>query len=494
VSTPNVILINCDDLGYGDLGCYGSTLNRTPHLDRMAEEGTRFTDFYATSPVCSPSRAALMTGCYPLRVGFGGKASGGLGGVLFPGWSVGLNPAEVTIARLLSDQGYATKLVGKWHLGDQPEFLPTAHGFDEYYGIPYSNDMGRQVQGGAVHGFTPEEIEEMLRNIGLTEPWVRPPLPLLEGDTQRGVEVLEAQPDQASLTGRYLEQSIRFIRKNQDQPFFLYLAHMYVHLPIYVQERFKKASQNGDYGAAVECVDWVTGVILAELADLGIDDNTIVIFTSDNGSLAHESGGSGSNAPLRGSKGNTWEGGQRVPCIVRWPGNISAATSGSVAAQIDLYPTLARLCGADVPTDRTIDGRDLAGSLGLATPDAQADGDGADFPEDRSFFYMTGPHIEAVRVGAWKLHVLKQGDDTTRLYNLVDDIAETDNLADDHPEIVARLGTLITAARADLGDEANGIDGTGTRPMGKVDNPVTLTDYDPDHPYFMAEYDLADRG
>jgi len=485
MSPPNVILINCDDLGYGDLGCYGSTLNRTPHLDQMATEGVRFTDFYAASPVCSPSRAALMTGCYPLRVGFGGKESGGLGGVLFPGWSVGLNPNEVTIARLLSEQGYATKLVGKWHLGDQPEFLPTAHGFDEYYGIPYSNDMGRQVSGGNVHGLSPDEIETMLREMGLTEPWVRPPLPLLEDD-----QVLEAQPDQASLTNRYLEQAVRFIRTHRDEPFFLYLAHMYVHLPIYVQERFKKASQNGDYGAAVECVDWVTGVILAELAELGLDDDTIVIFTSDNGALAEESGGSGSNAPLRGSKGTTWEGGQRVPCIVRWPGHIPVATSDAVAAQIDLYPTIARLCGATVPTDRGVDGHDLASVLGLG----ESATDGADLAGDRPFLYMRGPSIEAIRVGPWKLHLMKQGDEMLRLYNLADDISETVDLADDEPEIVARLHTMVDTARLDFGDDANDIVGSGSRPLGKTDNPVTLTDFDPDHPYFMAEYDLADRG
>jgi arylsulfatase A-like enzyme len=484
---PNVILINCDDLGYGDLACYGSELNRTPHLDRMAAEGVRFTDFYATSPVCSPSRAALMTGCYPLRVGFGGKASGGLGGVLFPGWSVGLNPSEITIARLLSDAGYATKLVGKWHLGDQPDFLPTNHGFDEYYGIPYSNDMGRQVEGERVHGFTPEQIEEMLRDMGMDEPWIRPPLPLVES-TADTVEVIEAQPDQASLTNRYLEQAVRFIRRESSAgtPFFLYLAHMYVHLPIYVQERFKKASQNGDYGAAVECVDWVTGVIFAELAAAGIDDDTIVIFTSDNGALAIESGGSGSNAPLRGSKGTTWEGGQRVPCIVRWHGHVPAGTSSAVAAQIDLYPTIAQACGADVPTDRIVDGVDLSAELGLDS-DGSAGG-------DRPFFYMMGTTIDAVRVGRWKLHVRKGGEDLVRLYDLDADIAETTDLAESNPGVVTELTALIETARSDLGDERLGIPATGGREIGKVDDPVTLTEFDPDHPYFMAEYDLADRG
>ena len=481
---PNVILINCDDLGYGDLGCYGSTRNRTPHLDRMAAEGMRFTDFYATSPVCSPSRAALMTGCYPLRVGFGGKASGGLGGVLFPGWSVGLNPAEITIARLLSDVGYATKLVGKWHLGDQPDFLPTNHGFDEYYGIPYSNDMGRQVEAERIHGLTPEQVEEMLRKMGMDEPWIRPPLPLVDGET-----VVEAQPDQASLTNRYLEQALRFIRREAaaDTPFFLYLAHMYVHLPIYVQEHFRKASRNGDYGAAVECVDWVTGVLLAELVALGIDDDTIVIFTSDNGALAVESGGSGSNEPLRGSKGSTWEGGQRVPCIVRWPGHVPAGTSDAVAAQIDLYPTLARLCGAEVPADRIVDGVDLAAELGLGDAVGGTDA-------ERPFFYQAGPAIEAVRVGRWKLHIAKQGNPLTELYDLDADIAETTDLAADHPDVVAELTALIGAMQADLGDDRIDLIGPGARPMGKVTDPVPLTEFDPDHPYFMAEYDLADRG
>ncbi|GJM37535.1 MAG: hypothetical protein DHS20C19_09020 [Acidimicrobiales bacterium] len=348
--------------------------------------------------------------------------------------------------------------------------------------------MGRQIEGERIHGLTPEELEDMLRQMGMTEAWVRPPLPLVAAD-EDAIDVIEAQPDQASLTNRYLEQALRFIRReaSAETPFFLYLAHMYVHLPIYVQERFKKASQNGDYGAAVECVDWVTGVLLAELEQLGIDDDTVVVFTSDNGALAVESGGSGSNAPLRGSKGTTWEGGQRVPGIIRWPGTITPGESAEVATQMDLYPTLASICGATVPSDRIIDGRDLSPRLGLRTGDDEPDA-------DRPFFYFSGPTIEAVRRDRWKLHVRKQGEDTTQLFDLQDDIAETTDVADAHPEVVAELTALIDEARADLGHEAGDVPGPGLRPIGKVDDPVTLTEFDPDHPYFMAEYDLADRG
>jgi arylsulfatase A-like enzyme len=461
---PNVVLINCDDLGYGDLGCYGSTRNATPALDQLAADGLRLDAFYMGSPVCSPSRGALLTGCYPPRIGFG--SFDGFP-VLFPGQAVGLPPSEISLATLLSSAGYRTQMVGKWHCGDQPEFLPRNHGFDGYFGLPYSNDMGRQVLS-----------DELRARLGDTDPdAVWPPLPLLLDD-----EVLEQQPDQASLTARYVNEAVRFLRDAREDRFFLYLAHLYVHLPIYVQDEFARRSTNGTYGAAVESIDWATAVILDELERLGLSEQTVVVFTSDNGSLARDGG---SNLPLRGAKSTTWEGGLRVPGIVRWPGRISPGrTSGELTTAMDLYPTLAALCGAELPTDRTIDGRDIS--------DLWFDDD-ASSPHE-AFFYYWMNDLEAVRDRRWKLHFSKHGTPLRALYDLLEDPGESVDLADEHPDVVAALDALADRARASMGDALTGTTGDDVRPIGRVERARPLTCFDPDHPYYAAEYDLPDRG
>jgi len=450
---PNIILINCDDLGYGDLGCYGSRVNETPALDRMAAEGVRFTDFYMASPVCSPSRGAMMTGCYPPRIGFGAFEGRW---VLFPGQPVGLSSKETTIAKLLKDVGYSTMIVGKWHCGDQPEFLPTRHGFDSYYGLPYSNDMGIQQPNDKY-----------------------PPLPLL-----RDEEVIQEQPDQRAITERYVEEAVRFIREDRDNPFFLYFAHMHVHLPLYAADRFVRESGNGDYGACVAAIDWATDVLLHELKRKGLDENTLVIFTSDNGSRTRGEGGS--NDPLRGSKGTTWEGGQRVACLMRWPKLIPAGlVCEEMVTSMDFYPSLAALGGAACPEDRTIDGKDIRALM--------FGEDGAKSPHD-AFFYYRLNNIEAIRSGKWKLHLRKVDDEIQELFDLDADIGETLNVYEENPAVVSELMEKVEACRRDLGDEAAGVSGENVRPVGRVENPDTLTHLDPAHPYMVAMYDLPQRG
>jgi arylsulfatase A len=451
---PNILLINCDDLGYGDLGCYGSTINATPAVDRLAAEGKRFTDFYMASAVCTPSRGAMLTGCYPRRFGF---TCFDRGPVLFPGDSHGLHPDEITIARLLKTACYATALIGKWHCGDQPEFLPTRHGFDHYYGLPYSNDMGRMR--------------------------VRPefsPLPLMRNEA-----VVQEQPDQTCLTERYVEEAIDFIRGNRHQPFFLYFAHMHVHLPLLVSQRFLAHSRNGEYGAAVECIDWATAALYAELERQGLLDNTVIIFTSDNGSRARGEGGS--NAPFRGTKGHNDEGGIRVPCIVRWPGQVPAGTvCGQLTTAMDFLPTFATLAGAALPNDRVIDGRDVSALWRDEAGDARS--------PHSAFYYYWFNEIEAVRVDHWKLHLRgrewgQKPTDRRELYDLANDPGETTNLYDQRPDKVATLMEAFNVGAESLGDERTGRPGHHLRPVGRVGQPRPLTQYDPSHPYMIAMYD-----
>ncbi len=452
---PNIILINCDDLGFGDLACYGSSRNDTPRLDELAAEGVRFTNFYMASPVCSASRAAMLTGCYAQRIGLANYE------VLFPGQAQGLNPAESTIASQLKQAGYDTKIIGKWHCGDQPEFLPSNYGFDEYFGIPYSNDMGRQVN----------KLEG-------------PPLPLVRDD-----EVIQQQPDQRGITERYVDESLQFMRRKRNNPFFLYLAHMYVHVPLFIPKQFLDVSRNGAYGGAVACIDWAMGMIDAELKRLGIKDNTLVIFTSDNGSRARDEGGS--NAPFRGTKGQTWEGGQRVPCIMRWPGKIDAgATCEGIASSIDLFATLTELVGAPLPEGRKLDSISLAETILEGKPTKR-----------NVFAYYRRANLEAVRKGDWKLHFWKadwapengEGKQVSpKLYNLRDDVGEANDLYGRHPEIVAEIEAEAEEFRRTLGDRRLDRTGTEIREVGLCKNPKPLTEYDTTYPYIIAYYDLAD--
>lgn len=455
---PNIILINCDDLGYGDLGCYDSAKNNTPHIDALARGGMKLTDYYTVSAVCSASRAGLLTGCYPQRVGFGPHS------VLFPGNPVGLDPRERTIAGQLKQAGYQTRIVGKWHCGDQPEFLPTRHGFDDYFGIPYSNDMGIQAN---------RDSETNANRFC--------PLPLLRNET-----VIQEQPDQRGITERYTDEALHFIEANRDQPFFLYLAHLYVHVPLFVPKQFLEKSQNGAYGGAVECIDWSTGVIVDRLKQLGLLENTLIIFTSDNGSRARDEGGS--NDPCRGRKGTTWEGGQRVPCILHWPEKIApGSTLNDIARAIDLFPTLTTFADAGALPERPIDGVDLSGRI-LGEAEAV---------QNETMLYYLRERLEAVRCGDWKLHYAKGGfggghEDQQELYNLREDIGETQNLYEAHPEIVARLEEIAEAARVEFGDALQERQGRSCRPIGRVEDPKKLTEYREDHPYMIAMYDLPD--
>lgn len=397
VKSPNVVLILVDDMGYGDLGCYGSKI-RTPNLDRMAKEGMRFTNFYSANPVCSPSRAALLTGRYPPRCG--------VSTVLWPNDTKGLPPAEVTIPQMLKTKGYRSMAIGKWHLGDRPEFLPTNHGFDQYFGIPYSNDMTPRV---------------LMRN----------------------TEVIEPEADLSTLTMRYTEEAMKFIEESKDTPFFLYMPHTYPHVPLAASEKFRGKSPLGLYGDVVEELDWSVGEVLKTLKKLGLDENTLVMFTSDNGPWYQ-----GSPGPLRGRKGSTYEGGVREPFIARWPGHIPAnRVCESVGCTIDILPTLSRVCDA-TPPKATLDGLDIWPLLSGKTSQI-----------DRDILYFDNLNLQCVRRGRFKLHVARYNTQlygpqpTTgrinlplkpaELYDLDVDPEESYDVAAKYPDVVIDLKARI---------------------------------------------------
>ena len=465
---PNIVLIFADDLGYSDVGCYGANGIKTPNLDRLAAEGTRLTSFYVAQPVCTASRAALMSGCYANRIS--------LFGALNHQSNVGIAESELLLPEVCKAQGYATAIFGKWHLGHRDQFSPLKHGFDEFLGIPYSNDNG--------------PLHPIVRDI--------PSLPWIDGD-----KVVELDPDQSQFTRRLTERAVGFIEKNKNRPFFLYIPHIMPHVPIFASDEFRGKSELGLYGDVIEELDWSVGEILAAIKRLGLDDNSLVIFTSDNGPFLSYGNHAGTARPLREGKLTTFEGGVRTPCIMRWPGKIPAGrTSNEMASTIDLVPTIARLTGGKL-SDNRIDGLDI---WPLISGDGKSPRDTS--PRD-TFYYYAGDELQAVRSGPWKLHLpheyltpaVPAGKDgkpanfanlkpesmqqsglrgiasrhgylirklELSLYNLEDDIGESTNMADKQPQIVARLLDLAERARADLGDSLAKRQGSGIRPSGKL--------------------------
>ena len=461
---PNIVLIFTDDQGYGDLSCFGGKHVSTPRIDQMAAEGSRLTSFYVAASVCTPSRAGLMTGCYPPRVGMG---KGSKSGVLLAADPKGLNPSEITIPEVLKTAGYKTGMFGKWHLGDQPEFLPTRQGFDVFFGIPYSHD---------IHPLHPKQKRHHF-----------PSLPLLDGET-----VIEMDPDADFLTKRFTEHAVEFIEQNKNQPFFVYLPHPIPHSPLHVSPEFMKdassktlqsiknegnnsidfKAREGLFRQAIAEIDWSVGQILDTLKKNGLDDNTLVIFTSDNGPGLYRRGSPEHAAPLSGGKGSTLEGGMREPTVVRWPGHIPAGKDNDeLMTAMDLLPTFAKLAGAEIPADRTIDGKDISGVL-----------TGQQKSPHEAFFYHRANTLEAVRSGKWKLRLAKakKGEKETTagaknsnamiakaLFDLDADIGEKNNVIADHPEVAERLLNLAKTFHQELSENI--------RPAAFVKNPQALT-------------------
>ena len=428
---PNIIVIFCDDLGYGDLGTFGHPTISTPHLDRMASEGQKWTSFYSACSVCTPSRAALLTGRLPIRSGM----CSDINRVLFPNSTGGLPHSEVTLAEALKSVGYGTACIGKWHLGHHPPYLPTRHGFDSYFGIPYSNDMdGKGIKG----AFAAPSSEY----------WN---VPLM-----RDEEIIERPALQETLTRRYTEEAVSFLRSNRDRPFFLYLAHTFPHVPLFRSEAFSARSRRGLYGDVIEEIDWSTGRILDALREEGLDRQTLVVFTSDNGPWLSYRQQGGSAGLLREGKGSTFEGGMREPTIFWWPGKVKPGVRMGMGSTLDIFPTACALAGAGVPSDRPMDGYDLGPSLL----------EGAPSPRSMMFFYR-GTRIFAVRKGPFKAHFITRSGygpdkeashDPPLLYNLEHDPSEKFDLADNHPEVIQDILREVERHKASLTPVKNQLD------------------------------------
>ena len=461
---PNVVILFIDDMGYADINPFGANDYPTPNLNRMAAEGRRFTDFCVSSAVCSASRAALLTGCYHRRVG--------ISGALGPKSQIGISAAETTLAELCKSKGYATAVFGKWHLGHDPKFLPTRHGFDEFYGIPYSNDMW------PLH---PAAVAKRNKDPDAEIPWAG--LPMIRATAEGGVTVVnpDMQPaDQEVMTRQLTERAVGFIQQHADQPFFLYLPHPMVHVPLYVSDKFRGQSGAGLFGDVVMEVDWSVGQILDAIRQIGAERNTLVVFTSDNGPWLSYGDHAGNALPLREGKGTMFEGGVREPTLMWWKGKIPAGTScDQLASTIDLLPTVARLIGAEVP-EHKIDGKDIR-PLMFGEPNAKS-------PHDAFYGYYGGGELQFVRNDRFKLvfpHKYRTlagnrgGSDgqpvkyqrrlaELALYDLDEDPSETTNVIDRHPRAEAQLREAAERARKDLGDRLTGRTGSGVRPPGKL--------------------------